>query len=252
MKDLLADQNRGILAEYACSRVLLAFDFDGTLAPIVELPDAAQMRESTRERLLSVARRYPCAVISGRSLADLQRRLEGLPLVAMVGNHGLEPDFATSDYARVVSTYVPVLRERLGHEAGVVVEDKRYSIAIHYRRSRAKREALITIRAITTELCGVFRLIGGKQVVNLVPLGAPHKGIAFERVRDESGSERAIYVGDDQTDEDVFALDQPERLLSVRIRLSKTTRARYYLQAQGEIDRLLDQLAALRPEARLG
>ena len=64
---------------------------------------------------------------------------------------------------------------------------------------------------------GPVRLVGGKHVVNLLPAGAPHKGLALERARARLGCDTAIYVGDDETDEDVFALDQPGRLLAIRV-----------------------------------
>ena len=71
MKSLLAPQNRSVLRRLVRGRVLLAFDFDGTLAPIVADPPAARLRPRTRRLLAEVARKYPCVVISGRSRADV-------------------------------------------------------------------------------------------------------------------------------------------------------------------------------------
>ena len=79
MKSLLAPQNRSVLRRLVRGRVLLAFDFDGTLAPIVADPPAARLRPRTRRLLAEVARKYPCVVISGRSRADVARRLTGIP-----------------------------------------------------------------------------------------------------------------------------------------------------------------------------
>ena len=67
MNRILSAANVDVLAQYAWSRVLLAFDFDGTLAPIVPDRDDARMRPRTRALLEEICRRYPCAVISGRS-----------------------------------------------------------------------------------------------------------------------------------------------------------------------------------------
>lgn len=246
MKYLLANGADAVLARYSWSNVLLAFDFDGTLAPIVDHPDDARMRDGTRARLAIVAQRYPCVVISGRAHADVSARLAGIALAAVVGNHGLEPTAGMERYARVVASWLPMLRERLSTMKGVEIEDKGYSIAIHYRRSRQKRVATAAIWAAVARLHGTPRVIGGKQVVNLVPVGAPHKGMAVERLRSELGADTALYVGDDITDEDVFALDQPGRLLSVRIGRTGQTKAPYYLHDQADIDRLLDRLIALR------
>jgi trehalose 6-phosphate phosphatase len=87
------------------------------------------------------------------------------------------------------------------------------------------------------------RLVGGKLVVNLLPAGAPHKGLALEAARERFGCDTALYVGDDETDEDVFALDQPGRLLAIRVGRRRGSAAGYYLRNQREIDRVLRVLS---------
>jgi trehalose 6-phosphate phosphatase len=77
------------LQAFALSNLLVAFDYDGTLAPIAPTPEAASMRADTRRLLGRVASRYPCVVISGRALDDLTRRLDGIPLWYVFGNQGL-------------------------------------------------------------------------------------------------------------------------------------------------------------------
>ena len=248
MKHLLSRDAQAVLARFAWSRTLLAFDFDGTLAPIVARPEDAQMRASTRSRLVKLARRYPCAVISGRGFSDVKARIAGVPVIAVIGNHGLEPSKHMRDHAAVVSAWPPRLSRYLESDRGIEIEDKRYSLAVHYRRSRRKRAARVLIAKAIAELGPGVRAIAGKQVVNVVPVGAPNKGIALERLRDKGGFDTTVYVGDDVTDEDVFGLDQPGRLLSIRIGKTRTTGAAYYLRQQSEIDRLLDRLIALRAE----
>jgi len=82
--------------------------------------------------------------------------------------------------------------------------------------------------------------------VNVLPPDAPHKGLALERLRTEQGCDTALYVGDDETDEDVFTLDRPGQLLSVRVGASGRSQAAYFLKNQGEIDVLLDLLLRAR------
>ena len=106
------------------------------------------------------------------------------------------------------------------------IEDKGFSIAVHYRQSREKKNALAAILEAAARL-GNVRVIGGKQVVNILPDGAPHKGIALERERERLRCDTAIYVGDDETDEDVFALDQPGRLLAIRVGAASASQAPY-------------------------
>ncbi|HEX7480703.1 MAG TPA: trehalose-phosphatase, partial [Polyangiales bacterium] len=186
MKDLLSHGAESLLQRYAWSNTLLAFDFDGTLAPIVARAETAQMRATTRTKLTALAQLYPCVVISGRGLADVRQRLAGVPLAAVVGNHGLEPSQRMVDHARTAREWLPRLQQRLRVEPGVEIEDKRYSLAIHYRRSRSKRLAHLLITLAVAELCPDARSIAGKQVVNVVPPGAPHKGIALERLREDT------------------------------------------------------------------
>jgi trehalose 6-phosphate phosphatase len=89
--------------------------------------------------------------------------------------------------------------------------------------------------------------VPGKRVVNVVPAEAPHKGDAFRQLLRAERAEQALYVGDDDTDEDVFRLEPPDRPVTVRMGPSRRSRAEYFVREQGEIDDLLRMLAAFRP-----
>jgi trehalose 6-phosphate phosphatase len=246
MSNILSSKNRVILEQFSWSNVLLAFDYDGTLAPIVPDPDRATMRKDTRQLLKTLTSRYPVAVISGRAQGDAKKHLRGIPVQQVVGNHGVEPWHASPRLSGEVKQWLPFLEERLAMLKGVRVEDKVFSVAIHYRGSREKKKARAEI-ARAAEALGEVRVIGGKQVVNLLPKGAPHKGVALERERSRLGCDTAIYVGDDETDEDVFALDQPGRLLGIRVGWNPASAAAYHIPAQRAIDDLLRVLVDLRP-----
>ncbi|HVU05915.1 MAG TPA: trehalose-phosphatase [Polyangiaceae bacterium] len=248
MKHLFAAESRDVLPQLAWSRVLLAFDFDGTLAPIVPNHEEAVMRAHTQKLLARVATRYPCAVISGRARQDVERRLERVKIPYVVGNHGIEPAVDMERFRRRAAGALPVLRAELAAFSGVEIEDKKYSLAVHYRKARKKREARAAIGAALARLPYEMRAIPGKLVVNLVPEGAPDKATALLRIRAEARTDIALYVGDDVTDEDVFRLDEPGRLLAVRVGRSKFSAASYFLRDQREIDRLLSTLAGLRDE----
>jgi trehalose 6-phosphate phosphatase len=242
MRYVLAGANRELLQAFACSNMLLALDFDGTLAPIVSDPARAAMRATTRELLRRVAGRHPCVVISGRARSDLRRRLDGTGVAAVIGNHGLEPSSVTASAQRVVRRWLPLLRERLDEVRGITIEGKGLSIAIHYRNAPQRAATRRRIDGVVAELDGV-RVLGGKLVVNLLPAGAPHKGSALEATRERFACDTALYVGDDETDEDVFALDQPGRLLAIRVGRRPGSAAGYYIRNQREIDRLLRALS---------
>jgi trehalose 6-phosphate phosphatase len=234
------------LASFATANVLVAFDFDGTLAPIVQRPARARMRARTRRLLDAVARRYPCIVISGRALSDIAERVEGIPLWHVAGNHGMEPWEQTEAIAREVHQWVWLLRKRFALYRGILIEDKTYSVTVHYRRARAPRHARAAINAVLRDLPGAL-VMQGDHAVNALPQGAPHKGEALERLTRLLGCDAAIYVGDDGTDEPAFGATHPERLLSIRIGNGQRTRARYHLEHQRDIDKLLEVLSMIRP-----
>jgi trehalose 6-phosphate phosphatase len=246
MRLLLARENAEVLAQLARSRVLLAFDFDGTLAPIVARPTDAQMRKRTSELFMKVCGLYPCAVISGRSQADVAARLEHAEVKYVVGNHGVEPSPGQPEIAVDVERASDLLTRSLAHTSGIDIEDKRYSLSLHYRRARRKRATRSAIERAIGALPVPMRIVPGKLVVNVVPARAPNKGDALIGLRTSEHADIALYVGDDITDEDVFELDQPGRLLTVRIGASRSSAATYALRDQKDIDRLLARLVGLR------
>lgn len=250
MRYIFSARNASALQTFVCGNVLLAFDFDGTLAPIVSQPGRAAMRSGTRTLLKRLASECACIVISGRSRKDVGRRLRGVGLREVVGNHGIEPWGSSKKLAQTVRAWVPLLQERLGALSGVVIEEKQFSASVHYRHARHKRAAIRAIHEAATTLRGA-RLVGGKQVVNFVPRGAPDKGHAVEEARRRGSHDKVVYVGDDETDENAFAVMRNRRSLGIRVGQKRTSLARYYIRNQGEMDRLLASLiAACRQKAR--
>jgi trehalose 6-phosphate phosphatase len=246
VRNILTRANREVLRQFGRSRVLLAFDYDGTLSPIVPEPHQATLRTSTRLLLEETARRYPCVVISGRAQRDALRRLKGVGTLEVFGNHGVEPWQVSGRFRREVRRWRPIVERHLRGLQGVRIEDKLFSIAIHFRQSRQKKRVRATIRQAVA-LLGDVRVIPGKQVVNVLPEGAPHKGVALEKARARLRCDTAVYVGDDETDEDVFALDQPGQLLTIRVGRKRTSAAAYYIRCQRDIDALLRALLEVRP-----
>ena len=245
MKYILSAKNHSVLKKFASGNVLLAFDFDGTLARIVPDPDNAAIRHSTHRLLKQLTSLYPCIVVSGRSRADARKRLRGINLERVIGNHGIDPQNSSRAVARSVEAWLPILKQELGRFHGVVLENKRFSLSIHYRQAGHKQQVIKTIKAVAQTLSGA-KLVGGKQVVNIVSEGAPHKGLAVERECSKRRCDGAIYVGDDVTDESVFALARNGRILAIRVGVNRLSLARYYIRNQSEIDRLLEALIQIR------
>jgi trehalose 6-phosphate phosphatase len=231
------------LVALAQQDALLAFDFDGTLAPIVEDPQRAVLPDTTRALLSALAARRRCAVLSGRALDDLRARLAGLPLVALVGNHGLEiaGEPPPEGLRAGVHAWSAELAERLAHLPGVRIEDKGLTLSVHFRGAPAPERAEAEIRAAADGLPGA-RVFGGKAVVNVAPQGAPDKGDALAALLAVAPTPAALYVGDDETDEPAFALAADAPVLGVRVGPAAATRAEHVLPDQGLIDALLDAL----------
>jgi trehalose 6-phosphate phosphatase len=248
MRYLFAQENVALLAQFAGARVLIGLDFDGTLAPIVRDRHAATMRSETRRLLERTCALYPCAIFSGRARPDLLNRLGAARAQRVVSNLGFEVGSHDAKLVQAIARLKPLLEAQLGALSGVEVEDKRYSLAIHYRRCRRKRDARATIGRVGMQLSAAFRVVPGKLVVNVVHARAPTKATALLHLREELRADTALYVGDDVSDEDVFELDQPGRLLALRVGRSRTSRAPYYLRDQREVDRLLRALVALRAQ----
>lgn len=244
MNDLLGREGLAELRLLAASRALLAFDFDGTLAPITPLSDRAAMRPRTRHLLAEVAGTWPCAVISGRRLADLRPRFDGIPIRWFVGSHGAEgaaPMPGATRLRRSVIRWRERLRSGLAEQAGVWVEDKGIALAVHYRGSPRRARARGAILGVAGTLDGA-RVVPGKCVVDVLPASAPDKGAALAHLVEMLAPERVLFAGDDVTDEDAFARDLGVPSTTVRVGGSGPTRARYRLDGQGAIDGLLEEL----------
>lgn len=246
MKNLLLPRQQKVLAQLATGRVLLAFDFDGTLAPIVSSRETAALRSSTRELFARVCRLFPTAVISGRGRSDVRSRLASAKVKYVIGNHGLERGPGSVEARALLDEARACLRDLTLRLGGLELEDKTYSLAVHYRGARRKHAARDAIGAALRGMAKPLRLIPGKCVVNVLPLDGPHKGDALLELRQKERAQRALYVGDDLNDEDVFRLGQPDSLVTVRVGRNTRSAASFFVPNQHEIDGLLRRLIRLR------
>jgi trehalose 6-phosphate phosphatase len=245
MKRLFTPEGEAALADTMSRQPLLAFDFDGTLAPIVARPDDARVPPAVAHRLQRLASRLPVAIVSGRQVQDVRRRLLFAPW-RIVGNHGAE-DEHHSPADRDAAALVP-LRERLAaangalREAGVSVEDKGLSIALHYRLAADRPAAMQVIARLLNGLPPVLSVFGGKMVVNVVAAWARDKAQAMVELVAASGADAAVFVGDDVNDEPVFARGEPS-WLTVRVgHDDPASQARFFLDSAADLPHLLDRM----------
>lgn len=250
MKDILAAKQRRVLESLVGDRSLLAFDFDGTLAPLVEERTRAVLGARTALLLAALCERHPCAIISGRSGPDVRQRLRGLRFAAVVGNHGAELSPDAGRFAAQVARARAQIERSLGRLEGVVVEDKGLSLAVHYRMASDRAAALEHIERAARRLPAQVRVFRGELVVNVVPRRAPDKGDAVMALRRSLGARRVLYVGDDTTDEDVFSLGPRDDLVSVSVGRRSASAAEYFVRRREEVDLLLARLVALSVSRR--
>jgi len=236
------------LDETVMSGMLCAFDFDGTLAPIVKEPDRVAMPAPVLRRLIKLRDYAPVAIITGRSVTDVQRYLEFQPDF-IVGNHGLEGvpgwDHHREEYSRLCESWKQALTDALKDskrfDSAIWIEHKAYSLSVHYRMARDRARAERELTELFSALSPQAHVITGKCVFNLLPPHAPNKGLALEHLCQVSGAPSAIYVGDDVTDEDVFRLRHRE-LITVRIERAADSAAEFFLHHRLDMVQLLDEL----------
>ncbi|MGH8807367.1 MAG: trehalose-phosphatase [Noviherbaspirillum sp.] len=247
MTPLFSDTGMLRLDQVVGGRLLCAFDFDGTLAPIVALPEQARLPEEIRQRLVALSAHAPIAIITGRSVQDIRGRL-GFEPEFVVGNHGLEGVPGWEAQAARHQELCSAWRAQLGAvlcdpacDPAIQLEDKRYSLSVHYRLVRDTEETARRLEYLFTRLKPHPRVVSGKYVFNLLAEDTCHKGSALSRLIDISGARHAIYVGDDITDEDVFRLRRDD-VVSIRIERAADSAADFFLPYPCDILVLLEEL----------
>lgn len=213
-------------------RMLVALDFDGTLSPIVERPEDAVLHDDVSAPLRRLTERPDTvvAIVSGRGLADARERV-GLDGLYYAGNHGFEIEgpgvdrvHPAAEAARPkLDACVVALTDALADEPGTEIEDKRWTLSVHYRR--AERESAGARVRAAMDHCRRpgLKVTEGKKVFEVRPDVAWDKGraVAFllEVLTGDDGDAPAgalripgaprlpaIFIGDDTTDEDAFAV----------------------------------------------
>lgn len=241
------------------SQTLFAFDFDGTLSPIIASPHLSQIAPTTFSLLQSLSQRAPIAIISGRSRQDLQSRCPLSPSnplqMSFIGNHGLEGEegFVRREKLAQSLAICRLWKEQWERgtwneliKDGIILEDKGYSLSLHYRQYRySHKNGRDKLLAFTQQLLPAPRPVWGKSVLNLIPTLGPNKGEALIQLMDLWKRPHAFYVGDDDTDEDVFHLGPQlgERFITtVRVGMKKDSKAQFFIKRQSEMNRLLEAI----------
>jgi trehalose 6-phosphate phosphatase len=249
LRSLLSPQGLEALETLARAPALFAFDFDGTLAPIRPRPDDVHVSATIASRLDKLARMRPVAIVTGRRIDDVRERL-GFTPAWIIGNHGAEDEGDPEAAARARHA-LDALRERLRERedglagAGVLVEDKGQSLALHFRTAPDRDAASAMIEDALAGFTHALHVFGGKLVWNAVAADAPDKAVAVQRLIARAGVQAAFFAGDDVNDEPVFAAAQ-HQWVTVRIGCERrASAARFCIAGPHEMAGVLDRILAL-------
>lgn len=233
--------------------LLVACDFDGTLAPIVNHPADARPDEEASLAVTALANMPHThgAIISGRALADLSSMVRGTDKLWLVGSHGAE--FEAGIFTALPAAKIELLARVRGELVrlsadidGVFIEDKPASVAFHYRNADPQRVAPVVRRILD----GPGRWEGvitrpGHMVVEL-SVAPGDKGRALTAIRHRVGATAVVFLGDDATDEDAFGVLSPTDL-GIKIGPGET-RAEHRVDSIDAVPHLLARLMLLRNE----
>jgi trehalose 6-phosphate phosphatase len=217
-------------------RVLIALDYDGTLAP---LPSAAAVVLSELAR----SNRFSVAVVSGRSLADLKGKL-GLDVI-YVGNHGLEIEGAGISFVHpladalrgAIDQVCSRLEAAFDGVRGVAVERRELSATVHYRQTPADLRSHIQATVNSTVRPYLSKIFVGPalEAWEIRPRLQWNKGSAVRYLlgRMDAISPALVCAGDDAIGEDIFGLLPWQ--ISIKVGAARNTRARYYVRCAAEL-----------------
>jgi len=234
----------------------LFLDVDGTLLEIAETPQAVQVPASLKQLLDDVRSRLDgaLALVSGRSLANLDQLFSPLQFVA-AGVHGCErrtadglvlrPEVDAAALARVHEELAGFVR---AHE-GLLLEDKHYALAMHFRRAPQMQEEVYRVMNLALEELGpAFALQEGKSVLELRP-SAWTKGSSITAFMQEPpfAGRIPVFVGDDVTDEHAFAVVNEMQGISIRVGKPAATLAHHRLDSVSDVRRWLSTVPPVTP-----
>ncbi|MDD5492897.1 MAG: trehalose-phosphatase [bacterium] len=243
----------------ANKELCLLLDYDGTLTPIAPRPEKALLQPRIRTLLKKVASHPRCllAIVSGRSLADLKKMVK-IKNIIYAGNHGLEIEyhgiqvrlFKDPCFQDLLEKLQVELRERMKGLNGVLLEDKKLALAVHYRQVAKKR--IPEVKAIVSDLVHAYSVrrqiavTSGKMVLELRPPLAWGKGdfitwLLRDILKDKK-DKAVYYFGDDRTDEDAFKALKGQGFTIV-VGKKKRSAAEYYLRNPREVKEVLEQIA---------
>ena len=232
------------------SKIALFLDVDGTLLDIEDHPEGVRATSSLIERLarLSAGLDGALSLISGRPVADVDRIFAPARFAA-AGAHGAELRLHTDDPVSSTKTSLPAsileqLRAFAGSDPGLLLEEKRSGVSLHYRRApHLEQQCTTLVHRLLPDIEKDFRLIAGKMVFEFAPV-AHNKGAAIGEMmqRQPFAGRSPVFVGDDVTDEDGFRAVNALGGITIRVGGSAGSEATYSLPDVAAVHRWLGSI----------
>jgi trehalose-phosphatase len=235
--------------------IFVFLDYDGTLTPIVATPDLAIISEEMRAVVQKLSSAFKVSIVSGRATDDVRSKVR-IEDIFYAGSHGFEivqPDGKVEINAQaqeirgVIDEVHKKLQERLRGVKGALVEHVKYTISTHYRL--VADEDFPKIEKAVEEILNEhtnLRKTQGKKVFEIRPKIDWDKGKAVEWILDvlsfDPQKNIAIYIGDDTTDEDAFAVLQDKGFGILVAQEPRETKAEYLIQDTPEVCKVLEYL----------
>lgn len=244
MRYIFSPQGEAALSRFIRPDTLLAFDFDSTLAPIVPCPTRRGPQPPSA---------WPCAACArlpaSRSspAARSPTSANGWTSRPSTSSATTAPKDCRTRTGRRIDRRCGGLdtpdrrRPRPVPPPGISVEDKGHSLSLHYRTAPDREAAKQAIDALVPTLSPAPRVIGGKCVVNLLPKNAADKFDALLALQRHEGAGNALFIGDDETDENVFRRALPD-WLTIRVGHETPSAAAYCLNSQNEMASLIQRI----------
>ncbi|WP_459383883.1 trehalose-phosphatase [Arthrobacter humicola] len=237
--------------------LLVAMDFDGTMAPLVDHAGDARAlpRSAAAFAALSELPRTTTALISGRALDSLRAVASPPEETLLIGSHGAEvwmgpgsSELMLDDAQRELLAEVRRELEGIVEQApGTLLEDKPAGVVLHTRLAAddVAEDAVAAARTVLQDRSGVFLKSGNRVLETSVVNASKGEGIAF--LRQAAGATAVAFAGDDTTDEDALASLVPGDL-GVKVGLD-FTQAEFRVEAPVHICELLEALLRERKKA---
>jgi len=241
-------------------KMVFFLDYDGTLTPIVDSPELAVITDDMKQTVEQLAKIHTVAIVSGRMREDVQN-LVGIKGLFYAGSHGFDikgpGGFSmihpvAEKTIPLVSEIIEQLKDKFLHIEGALVEEKKFSVAAHYRKVKNQKDLKFIEESVNSivQKHDELRLLKGKKVFEILPNIDWDKGKAIRWIMNALeipwDTTSAFYIGDDTTDEYAFRtiITRGTAIMVTDEPLNPST-ADFQLNSPKEVKKFFEQVIAI-------